>query len=113
MSPHFREGTNDSLIFDEIFKRNAYRLPENLFADDIIIDIGAHLGFFTEAAVQRGARKIHAVEAERENYRLAKEYLKEYIDQGSVSLRWEQFGDLIAMKRYFIIVDIIGNSIVR
>jgi FkbM family methyltransferase len=89
MKIHFREDTNDSLIFDEIFKRNAYKLPEKFLESDIIIDIGAHLGFFTSAVVQRGAQKVYAVEAETENYQLAQEYLKDHIDRGNVSLSWE------------------------
>jgi len=84
----FREDTNDSLIFKEIFDRNAYRLPEKFLAGDIIIDIGSHLGFFTYAVVQHGARNVYAIEADAENYKMAAENLKDYINQGIVSLIW-------------------------
>ncbi|MBV9689727.1 MAG: FkbM family methyltransferase [Ktedonobacteraceae bacterium] len=88
MNFRFREGTNDRLIFEEIFDRNVYKLPTAFSTSDIIIDIGAHIGFFTYAVMQRGAQCVHAVEAETENYMLAAEHLKEYIDQERVFLIW-------------------------
>ncbi|GCF08942.1 FkbM family methyltransferase [Dictyobacter arantiisoli] len=83
---YFRDDTNDHLIYDEIFKRNAYNLPASFSDTDIIIDIGAHLGFFTYAAAERGAGIVYAIEAEAENYKLAKENLQAFIDQNKVKL---------------------------
>ncbi len=86
MKSSFREGTSDSLIFEGVFKYDEYRLPEAFLRQDIIIDVGAHIGFFTYAVLQRGARKIYAFEPDNENYRIAAENLKEYIEQRSVFL---------------------------
>lgn len=84
----FRNGTNDILVFEEVVKKDVYRLQETFAEDDILIDVGAHVGFFTYAAIEHGARTIYAVEADFENYQIAAMHLKEYIDQGIVDLRW-------------------------
>jgi FkbM family methyltransferase len=84
----FRKGTNDILIFEEIFRKNEYRLQETFAEDDILIDVGAHVGFFTCAAIEHGARTIYAIEADYANYQIAAMHLKAYIDQGVVDLRW-------------------------
>jgi FkbM family methyltransferase len=84
----FREGTNDSLIFEGIFKYNEYKLSERFSENDIIIDIGAHIGFSIYAFIQRGARHIYAYEADFENYEMAIDHLKDYIDQRAVLLTW-------------------------
>jgi FkbM family methyltransferase len=47
---------------------NEYRLPPSLAPDDVVIDIGAHIGSFSYAAYQRGSRQIYAFEAEPDNY---------------------------------------------
>src|SRR5690242_17764400 len=82
----FREGTIDSLIFEGIFKYNEYKLPDKFSEDDIIVDIGAHVGFSIYAFIQRGARHVYAYEPDFENYQKALEHLKDYIDQGCVEL---------------------------
>jgi hypothetical protein len=46
------------------------RLPERFSPDDIIIDIGAHIGAFAYACLQRGAGRVIAFEPEPENYAL-------------------------------------------
>jgi predicted methyltransferase len=78
MSFSFREGSVDSLVFEAIFKYDEYKLPDRFSQCDIVIDIGAHVGFFTYAAVQRGARNVYAFEADTENYNLAVKHMKEY-----------------------------------
>lgn len=83
-----REGTLDREIFQEIIEQNQYRLPEKFDPSDIIIDIGAHIGIFTYAVVQRGAGCVYAVEADLENYKIAVENLRGYIDQGVVHYIW-------------------------
>jgi FkbM family methyltransferase len=84
----FREGTNDSLIFEGIFKYNEYKLSERFLGNDVIIDIGAHIGFSIYAFIQRGARHIYAYEADFENYEMAIDHLRAYIDQKAVHLTW-------------------------
>jgi FkbM family methyltransferase len=85
---YFREGSVDNMIFEEVVTNNEYQLPDSFSENDIIVDIGAHAGFFTYAVIQRGAGKVHAIEADVENYELALEHLKKYITAGVVSLTW-------------------------
>jgi FkbM family methyltransferase len=59
---------------------NEYRLPERFASDDVIIDIGVHIGSFCHVAMSRGAGKVHGAEAWGENYRLAQENLRAYGD---------------------------------
>jgi FkbM family methyltransferase len=82
-----RSGTIDSIVFEAIFKYDEYKLPEKFSKDDVILDIGAHIGLFTYAVVQRGSQHIYAFEADAENYTIALENLKHYIDQGYVSFK--------------------------
>jgi FkbM family methyltransferase len=82
----FREGTTDCLIFEGIFKYDEYKLPDTFSQQDIIIDIGAHVGFFTSAVLQRAARNIYAFEPDTENYNIASKHLQDYIEQGLVFL---------------------------
>lgn len=77
--PKFRPGTNDQAIWENINARNEYRLPDDM-AGQFVIDIGAHIGAFSHACLERGA-KVVAFEPDRENFRLLTEnvgHIKNY-----------------------------------
>ena len=82
----FRPNTYDESIWGDSTERNAYGLPEKLPEGSIIIDIGCHIGSFSYEAAKRGASKIYAFEASLENYKIASQNLKEYINSGVVEL---------------------------
>ncbi|GER88923.1 hypothetical protein KDW_30850 [Dictyobacter vulcani] len=84
---HFRPGTNDGLIYRGIYEQNEYHLPPSFARTDLIVDVGAHIGFFTSLAVERGAGTVYAVEANAENYLMAKQHLEQFIQQGRVLLQ--------------------------
>lgn len=63
-----RAGTCDQNVFISVYHLNEYRLPETLNEDDVVIDIGSHIGSFSLAAHKRGARKIIAYEPNYENW---------------------------------------------
>ncbi len=63
-----RAGTDDQLILDSVDKHNEYRLPERFALEDMVIDIGAHIGSFAYAAWKRGSRNIHSYEASASNF---------------------------------------------
>jgi FkbM family methyltransferase len=78
---HFRRGTWDEGIFATVHDGNEYRLPDHLERDDLIIDIGMHIGSFCYAAVQLGSHNVHGFEAERGNYNCAMHNLRCFADR--------------------------------
>ena len=82
----FRLNTSDCGIFNTVALENEYQLPETLAPDDVVMDVGAHIGSFTYAALQRGSRRVYAFEAGEENCRLAAENLRLFIERGEVEL---------------------------
>ncbi len=82
----FRRHTIDRMIFNAINYADEYRLPEAFDADDIILDIGTHAGYFAHRALKLGAGKVIGVEAEKENYELARQNLKAYLKAGRAEL---------------------------
>jgi FkbM family methyltransferase len=77
----FRPGTLDERIFQDVVVANEYRLPERFDADDVVLDIGTHIGSFCFAALLRGARHVHGFEAEPGNHALATRNLAAYGDR--------------------------------
>jgi FkbM family methyltransferase len=86
MSFYVREGTADQAIVASVIEQNEYRLPEQFAPDDIIIDVGAHIGAFSYAALLRGAGAVWAIEADAENCRMAERNLAAAIEAGSTTL---------------------------
>jgi FkbM family methyltransferase len=52
-----------------VMSLNEYGLPKHFSGGDVIVDVGAHIGSFAYACHQRGARIIHAVEPDADNFR--------------------------------------------
>jgi len=84
----FRPQTLDFDIFNMVYFNNEYRLPDRFHTDDIIIDIGAHIGSFAYAVLVRGAKHVLSVEAHPQNYGLACTHLHGAITMGLLDLRW-------------------------
>jgi FkbM family methyltransferase len=69
--PDFRQGTTDECVYDEVIRRNCYRVKQ--FSDkDVVIDVGAHLGYFSLLCAEHGAGKVIAFEIEPENIEIAR-----------------------------------------
>lgn len=73
-----RPGTGDAEIFGDVVDNNEYNLPDRFNQDDIVIDIGAHIGSFSYAALERGAGKVYAYEAHHENHFIAAKNLARF-----------------------------------
>lgn len=61
-----RAGTSDVDIHSEVYEEDVYRAEPEIESGDLVVDVGAHIGFFTVWAAQRGADVI-AVEPALEN----------------------------------------------
>ncbi|MEM7117615.1 MAG: FkbM family methyltransferase [Chloroflexota bacterium] len=81
-----RPKTIDKAVRHMVMVRNEYRLPEKLQPDSLVLDIGAHIGSFTQAALDRGAGHVCAVEADLGNYCIAQANLYRHRDAGRVRL---------------------------
>jgi len=66
---YFRPGTWDSGIWQAVAGANEYGLPERFPQGATVIDIGAHIGAFTYACLDRNAALVVAVEPEIESAR--------------------------------------------
>jgi FkbM family methyltransferase len=82
----FRPGTPDRWIFNDVVGRNEYQLPAHFSPSDVVIDVGAHIGTFAYALMQRGCRLACCFEPDPDNCRRAAAHLQPYIDAGWVRL---------------------------
>lgn len=83
---YFRPNTHDRNIFRGVNELNMYKIPDELGPDDVIVDVGAHIGSFAYTCLQRGAGKCIVFEANMANYMITKRNLKKYIEEGKVEL---------------------------
>jgi len=65
-----RHGTMDESIARSIIIHNEYNLPAKFDQEDVIVDVGAHIGAFAYACVSRGAGLVVAIEPVWENFAL-------------------------------------------
>ncbi len=59
--PFLRPDTDDADIWESVYVANEYKLPERMDGMTVL-DIGGHIGSFTRACVDRGAKKVIALE---------------------------------------------------
>jgi FkbM family methyltransferase len=83
---HFRPDTYDIGIYRSIVIENEYRLPKSFLPDDIILDIGSHIGAFAYAVLVRGSHNVYAVEAEKENYQQSLRNLQPFVKLNHVNI---------------------------
>ena len=67
-----RTFSNDQYVLDKIFYSNFYKLKGFKDTDrrPVVVDIGAHCGYFTFAALALGAKKVYAFEPFTPNYKM-------------------------------------------
>ena len=74
----FRPGTGDQAVFEGVNAHDEYRLPAAFEANDLVVDVGMHIGSFSYACLMRGAGHVHGFEAFVENYRAARGNLRSF-----------------------------------
>jgi len=79
-----RPGTWDGVVYDQVYVRNEYGLPNQFDSRDVILDIGGHIGCFALSAIDRGAGTVLTAEPDRENFRLLSENCADSIREGKV-----------------------------
>jgi len=80
-----RPGTLDARIFRHVVVDNEYRLPRRFRPDDVILDVGGHVGSFALAALRRGAGKVVVCEPDPDNFAVLRHNLAPF--GGRVELR--------------------------
>ena len=65
-----RSFSDDQYTLDKIFYSNYYRIKNFEEEGSVVIDVGAHCGYFSILCAMRGAKKIYNVEPFIENYRV-------------------------------------------
>jgi FkbM family methyltransferase len=73
-----RPGTIDRRLFREVVLDNQYRLPRRFRPDDVVLDVGGHLGSFALAVLRRGAGTVWCCEASAANFALLRHNLGPY-----------------------------------
>lgn len=73
-----RPNTADTRAVLEAYIRNDYFLPRCFNRDDVVIDVGAHIGSFSLAALARGVGCVWSFEADPTNHALAGVNLRSY-----------------------------------
>jgi len=68
---------DDQYIYTEVYEKNEYEV-ESFDKDDVVIDIGAHRGFFTKLCMDKGCKQVHCFEPEPENLQQLINNLKDY-----------------------------------
>jgi FkbM family methyltransferase len=80
----FRTGTWDKGIWDSVYKNNEYGIKKRWTSS--VIDVGAHTGSFTKFILERGARKVWAIEPDPKNFEILEKNLSKYVTLGKVVL---------------------------
>jgi len=65
----YRTGTNDLDILERVNKEY-FVLLNHMNANEIVLDIGAHIGGFAYQAWKRGAKEIVCIEPDSDNFKL-------------------------------------------
>jgi O-antigen chain-terminating methyltransferase len=73
-----RPESDDSRIFEDVVDLNEYSLPSKFDEQDVVIDIGSHIGSFSYAVLTRGAGKVYAYEAHPANHAIACKNLERF-----------------------------------
>lgn len=99
-----------------VYFNNEYQLPPRFEADDIIIDVGAHIGSFAFASLVRGANQVISIEAHPDNFHRAQQHLTEYIEDGKLNLQWgavwrsDDHEDMLYYGDFPMIADGLSNT---
>jgi FkbM family methyltransferase len=95
-----RPKTEDAVVFEDVMDRNEYGLPNRFEDDDVVIDVGAHIGGFSVAALRRGAGKVYAYEAHPINHAIACKNLARFGDLAACHNRAVWRSDLPTQTLY-------------
>ena len=100
------KNTWDKTIFKECFIENEYGI-QNLEENDVVLDIGGHIGSFARLCWNKGSRNIHGFEADVTNFAYYQSNAKEGITITNKAV-WQSDDDTTTLNFDTNIVD--GNT---
>lgn len=80
-----RALSQDAHEVSNVLQKNTYQLPERLYPKDAVIDIGANIGTFAIACLERGAGHVHCYEPDPANRAILRKNLGKYRGRYSIS----------------------------
>lgn len=105
----FRKGTMDQGIFYAVYANNEYKMGE-FTKNDVVVDIGAHMGCASMRAISNGAGMVFAFEPDVGNYNLLMENMRDDIaSERLITFRKAVTGSGI-MPKCFSGYSIIGKT---
>lgn len=83
-----RPSTDDIFYYDKVLNLNSYKLkplpPIEEPTDRIVVDIGAHVGYFTVAAFAAGYNRFYCIEANIENFLILAQNVRDFSERVSL-----------------------------
>lgn len=96
---HPRPNTCDQNVYNDVVHGNEYRLPAQIPADVAVLDIGGHVGSFTRACLERGARMVYVYEPDAGNFELLCQHLDlHYLDDDYAESKLDAAGEVQALR---------------
>jgi FkbM family methyltransferase len=115
--PAVRTGTLDAWVWRMVAVANEYRLPDRFGPDDLVLDVGAHIGSFSHAVLARGAGHVHACEADPANAALLARNLRAFPGRHTVHRlavwRSDRIEDRLCLGRSDVTANTGGNSVLH
>ena len=95
----YRPKTQDEMMIKEVYFDNCYHLPRQFEPEDLVLDIGAHIGSFSLACLERGCQRLWAYEPAPENHRYLLQNLRDSQPRWPLA-KWEVRGEAVTAYDY-------------
>ena len=71
---------DDDLIYKEIYLENGYKIKDEFEPNEVVVDIGMHIGCFSKLALDNQCWHLLGFEPKLDNFKMAEKNLKDYMD---------------------------------